>query len=105
MRTPNGVECPYFYGDYYRGKNIEECRLLDIRSGSQKWTSKLCSSCPVPAIKRANACENMQLIPKIVRQFPFINLSVKVTAYCSKSQSVVSVPQVGCGECHPIMKK
>ena len=28
MRTPAGKECQYFYGDYYRGRNQEECRLL-----------------------------------------------------------------------------
>jgi hypothetical protein len=28
MRTPAGTECKYFYGDYYRGRSQEECRLL-----------------------------------------------------------------------------
>ena len=28
MKTPAGTECKYFYGDYYRGRNHEECRLL-----------------------------------------------------------------------------
>lgn len=105
MRTPSGIECPFFYGDYYRGKNTEECRLIGNRPSPHNWTPDLCATCPVPAIKRANACENMQLTPKIVRKFPFLKRSVKITAFCSKSESVVAIPQIGCGQCHPIVKK
>ncbi len=104
MRTPAGTECPYFYGDYYRGKNVEECRLIGDRPSPQNWTRDLCATCPVPSIKRANACENMQLIPTIVRKFPWIKRQVKITAFCIKAQSKVDVPQVGCGLCHPLIK-
>ncbi len=104
MRTPSGIDCPFFYGDYYRGKNVEECRLIGNKPSPHNWTPDLCATCPVPAIKRANACENMQLTPEIVRKFPFLKRSVKITAYCTKSQSLVTVPQIGCGQCHPIIK-
>ncbi len=56
MKTPAGSECKYFYGDYYRGRDHEECRLL----GAQ-WKPALCRTCPVPAIEMANACEFMRL--------------------------------------------
>jgi hypothetical protein len=101
MRTPFGSECPFFYGDYYRGRNQEECRLFENRPQAKDWTSELCRSCPVPAIKRANACENMMLIPRIVRSVPTFKKKVTIQAYCEKSQQVVKNPEVGCGLCHP----
>ena len=54
MKTPAGHECPYFYSDYHRGRNTEECRVLKV--ARQKWTADLCKTCAVPAITRANAC-------------------------------------------------
>ena len=101
MRTPSGAECPYFYGDYARGRNREECRLL--QSASLPWDASLCRTCPVPAIKRANACEFIQLRPTVTRSL--LNLfrkQVQVSAYCEKSHQGVSEPEIGCGECHPL---
>ncbi len=101
MRTPAGAECPYFYGDYMRGRNREECRLL--QAAGLQWDSSLCRTCPVPAIKRANACEFMRLKPRIVR--PLLNAfrkQVQIDAWCEKSEKAVSEPQIGCGYCHPL---
>ena len=101
MRTPSGADCPYFYGDYARGRNREECRLLD--AANLEWNASLCQTCPVPGIKRANACESMQLKPQVTRSL--LNLfrkQVQVTAYCEKSKQTVREPQVGCGQCHPL---
>jgi hypothetical protein len=101
MRTPSGAECPYFYGDYARGRNREECRLL--QGANLPWTPSLCATCPVPAIRRANACEFMQLRPTLAR--PLLNLfrkQVQVTAYCEKARKAVPEPEVGCGLCHPL---
>jgi len=44
MKTPAGKECPHFYGDYYRGRNTEECRLL--KAQGEHWTRDLCTACP-----------------------------------------------------------
>jgi len=102
MRTPAGIDCNFFYGDYYRGRNNEECRLL--KQSSQPWKPNLCKTCPVPSILRANSCEFMNLTSKISR--PAIGLfqpRVQVTAFCKKSQRAVSEPHIGCGECHPIL--
>jgi hypothetical protein len=99
MKTPAGKECPYFYGDYYRGRNTEECRLL--KGAGQAWTRDLCASCPVPEISMANACENMRLTPNVGRPLSAAFLRrVQVRAYCEKSHKVVREPHVGCGECH-----
>ena len=100
MRIPTtGEECPYFYGDYYRGREHEECRLL----GNSNWTQKYCETCPVPGIVRANSCPNMVLTGEIKSGFLGIGKGVKVSAYCTKTHRDVSNPHVGCGECHPII--
>lgn len=104
MRTPAGIECKYFYGDYYRGRNHEECRLL--KESMQDWKPVLCKTCPVPSILRANSCEFMSISAKITR--PAIGLfqpRVQVSAFCSKVQRKVSEPHIGCGECHPFLPK
>lgn len=101
MKTPAGRECPHFYGDYYRGRSTEECRLLKLQG--QQWSPDLCKACPVPDIARANSCQYMTLNVEIAR--PFLVLfqkRVQVKAYCEKSKRDVTEPQVGCGECHAL---
>ncbi len=62
MKTPFGQECRFFYGDYYRGRNFEECRGLINPNDKAEWTSLLCETCPpVPNIQRNNNCPNLVL--------------------------------------------
>jgi hypothetical protein len=99
MRTPVGKECSYFFGDYYRGRNVEECRLL--KAANQQWTPDLCKTCPVPSIEIANACQFMRLRGTATRPLTaWLQRRVQVTAYCEKSHRDVPEPHVGCGECH-----
>ena len=101
MKTPAGRECPHFYGDYFRGKNVEECRLLNLFG--QAWTPDLCKTCPVPDIARANSCQHMKLKASVSRPLTALfQKRVQVSAYCEKSRRDVSEPQVGCGECHAL---
>ncbi len=102
MRTPAGKECEYFYGDYYRGREREECRLLKNSNPSQNWQPKLCFTCPVPGILQANACEDMRLNARIQRLFFILSPEVVVSAHCSKSNQNVQEPHVGCGQCHSL---
>jgi hypothetical protein len=102
METPAGKECRYFYGDYYRGRSHEECRLLDGANSPQVWTKDLCFSCPVPGIQLANACPNLILEGRVERPFPFFKRKVKINAHCSKTLRKVAEPRIGCGECHPL---
>jgi hypothetical protein len=102
MKTPAGVECPYFYGDYHRGRNREECRLLKNAHPPLEWKPALCTTCPVPAIRRANGCEHMQLIPDVTRPFFILKPRVKIKAYCTKTQQDVQQPKIGCGACHQL---
>ena len=101
MKTPAGYECPHFYGDYFRGRNVEECRLL--KAAGQPWSPDLCRSCPVPGIARANACEFLKLNAKVARPLSAaFQRRVQLSAYCEKSKKNVSEPHVGCGECHTL---
>lgn len=50
----------------------------------------------------ANACSFLELRPALHRPFPFIQQVVRITAYCSKVEKVVTEPYIGCGECHPL---
>ncbi len=99
MKTPAGKECIHFYGDYYRGRNVEECRLLKVQGG--QWTRDLCFTCPVPEIVRANSCQHMKLKVIVARPITAIfQRRVQVSAVCEKLEREVAEPQVGCGECH-----
>lgn len=102
MRTPAGKECRYFYGDYYRGRNTEECRLLMESNPPQTWKPSLCNTCPVPNIQLANGCEHMVLEGKVTRPFLIGKSQVQVSAYCKKSNKRVAEPQIGCGQCHTL---
>jgi hypothetical protein len=98
MKTPAGNECKYFYGDYYRGREREECRLVGA-----PWTRELCRTCPVPGIGMANACEFMRLRAEVSRPLAAaLQRRVKVTTYCEKTERSGFDPHLGCGECHPI---
>ena len=101
MKTPAGHECPHFYGDYFRGRNVEECRLL--KAQNQTWSRDLCATCPVPAIARANSCQYMKLNALVTRPLTALfQRRVQVRAYCEKTKHDVSEPQVGCSECHAL---
>jgi hypothetical protein len=101
MKTPIGKECKYFYGDYYRGRHIEECNLL--KASNQTWSADLCRTCPVPGILQANACEFLQLRGVVNRPLTSgFQRRVQVTAYCEKIHKDVNEPHIGCGECHPL---
>lgn len=98
MKTPNGRDCPFFYGDYYRGRHFEECRGLINPQDKIDWTSELCKDCPVPAIKRNNNCPNLILTTYIGKSW--FKKRIKVKTSCSKTLELVNDPNVGCGFCH-----
>ena len=101
MRTPAGKECKYFYGNYFRGRKTEECRLL--RESGQTWTASLCTTCPVPDVLRANACEFLRLRAEVKRPWaPACNGECRSRPICEKAGREVAEPEIGCGECHPL---
>ncbi len=99
MRTPTGTECPYYYEDFYRGRSVQECRLLAQSVNSLPWEPKVCAICPLPSILRANGCPHMTLRARLVRRW--LRRRVEVAAYCTRHQVAVENPYVGCGHCHP----
>ena len=100
MRTPAGKECSYFYGNYFRGRNDEECRLIKDKLPGEAWHPKMCDGCPVPAIQQANSCEHQRLAPRIERAFFVGKPKVEVSTYCEKCVCAVDDPHIGCGQCH-----
>ena len=80
----NPVNCRYFYGDYHRGKNVEECRLLtENPSNERPWRRKHCDSCPVPETLIASNCRDLALEAEVRRKF--LREQVVITfAICTK---------------------
>ena len=78
-------------------------KTLTLEAARLAWVPSLCRDCPVPGIRRANACQFIRLKPRIAR--PVLELfrkQVQVSAYCEKSGENVSEPHIGCGQCHPL---
>ena len=100
MRTTAGKECKFYYADYYRGRNKQECRLVAGNRASEPWTPGMCQNCPVPGILQANACTNLLLEGRIVKTFLGLGRQMTVSAVCTKTLQDVDKPHVGCGQCH-----
>ena len=100
MRTPAGSECPFYYADFHRGRQLQECRLVARTDGGGRWAPDLCARCRVPAIHLANACPNLVLEARVQPGFLGLGRGVRVSATCTKSGGIVSAPEVGCGLCH-----
>ena len=99
MINPAGQECRFYYQDYHRGRNEQECRLIISNLNSAEWKPNDCTECPVPEILRANNSPNLVLQATVKKGVLGFNRSVKVTAFCSRHLIDVSKPQVGCPEC------
>jgi hypothetical protein len=100
MITPAGSECRYYYADYFRGREREECRLLAQNPASEPWQPKLCGNCPVPALLRSNGCPNLVMEAEVKKGFLGLSRRVQVSAVCSKHLLTVDQPHIGCGHCH-----
>jgi hypothetical protein len=98
--TPAGKECRYYYADYLRGRERQECRLLAQNRSGEPWRPELCFHCPVPDILRDNACPNLVLEARVEKSWLGLRRRVAVRAVCSKYLVSVEQPSVGCGHCH-----
>ena len=96
MKTPAGLECRFFYGDYHRGRHVEACRLLE--ESLEPWQPSLCGRCPVPTILQANACPNLILYGQIERRLRFCK-RVRIVALCQHTGDIAREPKAGCGRC------
>jgi hypothetical protein len=92
------INCRYFYGDYFRGKNREECRLVGANpNNARPWRRKLCDSCPVPALLLTSNCGDLLLEGEVRRKL--LRDGVAVTfAVCAKHLVELSDPRF-CPHC------
>lgn len=99
MRTPDGRDCAFYYEDFHRGRDIQECRAPKAPK-SAAWKPRDCAKCPVPDILRANACPHMTLRIQIQAPILGIGHKVKVSAHCDEHDLSVEKPQIGCSKCN-----
>ncbi len=96
MRTPAGKECPHYYEDFNRGREIQECRLAMANPDSLPWRPKDCARCPVPDILRANASPDLRLKLTIRPVLLGFVRQMRVEAWCEKHDIPIDNPYVGC---------
>lgn len=99
MKTPYGKECKYYFADYYRGKNTQECRLIAANRASGPWKPALCQSCPVPDILQANGSVNLGLRGRVSKGMLGLMQKVEVTAFCREHHVGIANPKQGCDLC------
>ena len=102
MRTPAGSDCPFYYADFHRGRQVQECRLVARTPGGGRWAADLCGRCRVPAIQRANACTHLVLQAHVRQGLLGLGRGIDIRATCTRSGGTVTTPEVGCGLCHTL---
>ncbi|GAB1422096.1 hypothetical protein MASR2M15_23070 [Anaerolineales bacterium] len=100
MRTPSGRECKFYYEDFNRGRNKQECRLVKGNPDSKAWRVSDCAACPIPNILSANASPDMGLKLSIKSGFMGLGRKYEVQAICLKHGEVIEDPYVGCTQEH-----
>lgn len=100
MRTPAGKECRYYYQDFHRGHNLQECRLNKDNPDSVRWRPEDCARCQIPEILNANASPDLSLTITIKSGILGFGRRVEVTATCLKHRIPISDPYVGCPQCN-----
>ncbi|PJF42243.1 MAG: hypothetical protein CUN55_10285 [Phototrophicales bacterium] len=99
MRTPSGRLCDYYYEDFHRGRNVQECRIPKGER-SVPWQPEYCTKCPIPDILRANASPNLELTLTIRSIWLGFGRKMLVEAWCRKHDIPISDPYVGCKICN-----
>jgi hypothetical protein len=100
MKTPYGQECKFYHADYYRGRNTQECRLVQQNPDSAGWKPALCQTCAVPGILLANACPHLVLRARVGKAWLGLLQKIQIEAACREYRVAVARPQIGCGKCH-----
>jgi len=90
--------CDFYFEDHFRGRDVQECRLLARNPIRQAWEIGLCRTCPVPRVQQANRCPNMIVEARIESRL--LRRRVVITAFCTRAMHEVDEPMVGCGLCH-----
>ncbi|MCS6843713.1 MAG: hypothetical protein NZ528_05205 [Caldilineales bacterium] len=88
--------CRFYYEDYYRGREVQECRLPRSRD-SLRWQRPVCDTCPVPGILRETDCAHLALEGTIRKRFPF-GERMEVFAVCTRHMVQLKDPR-HCPQC------
>jgi len=99
MKTPDGRSCKYYYADFNRGRNRQECRLILRETGSTGWRPADCARYAVPDILWANASENLEIRARVKPGFLGFGRNVDVTTRCKKHSINITDPYGGCEQC------
>ena len=99
MKTIAGRECSFYYADFHRGRNRQECRLLARNTASPRWEPKDCMSCRVPDILWANASEHLELTGEVKIGLLGFGRRVEIRAWCTQHDIPITDPFVGCERC------
>lgn len=98
MRTPAGKECRHYYEDFHRGRNVQECRLIQGNMESLPWRPPDCSKCSVPDILNANASRHLELKVTVAKGLLGFGRKVNVQAFCRGEEIPVQEAYTGCTE-------
>ena len=78
------VDCPYYFADYFRGRDVEKCRLIERNPENRRpWHRSLCNSCPVPGILKRTTCRHLALEGSVERKLGILD-RVSVFAVCTE---------------------
>lgn len=100
MKTPAGKECRHYYEDFHRGRNVQECRLIQGNPDSLPWRPSDCEKCPVPDILNANASPNLELKLTVDTRLMGLGRKLDIEAFCTKHRCEIEDPYVGCEQCN-----
>lgn len=99
VKNPAGAECAFYYEDFARGAELQECRAAK-EAGSAQWRPEVCAGCAVPGILKANGSPRLVIAISIGRGWARKRPRVRVTASCSVHGGPLADPYVGCKECN-----
>ena len=100
MRTPAGKDCPHYHEDFHRGRNVQECRLVNQNPNSLYWKESDCKSCAIPEILNANASQFLELKLAIKPKLLGFGRQMEIKASCVKHGLDIEDPYVGCPKCN-----
>jgi hypothetical protein len=101
MHTPAGKECRHYYEDFNRGRDVQECRLIQGNPRSMRWHPSDCARCPVPDILNANANPELRLELTVKPRLLGLGRQLEVKAWCRDEPIAVEDAYTGCVEDRP----
>lgn len=96
MRTPAGKECRHYHEDFHRGREIQQCRLIQGNPESMRWRPRDCSQCPVPDILNANANPQLRLELAVRPRVLGLGRQLDLRAWCRGDEIPIEEAYTGC---------